>query len=48
MTQLSIDSFEHDKLGLQPFAERLEKFLMVERDFVESMCPSCSSRKGTR
>lgn len=24
MSQLSIDSFEHDKLGLQPFAQRLE------------------------
>ncbi len=35
MSQLSVTSFEHDKLGLQPFAERLEKFLMVERDFVE-------------
>ena len=28
-------SFADDKLGLQPFAERLEKFLLVERDFVE-------------
>jgi hypothetical protein len=35
MATLSIGSFADDKLGLQPFAERLEKFLMVERDFVE-------------
>ena len=30
-----VASFADDKLGLQPFAERLEKFLLVERDFVE-------------
>ena len=26
---------EHDKLELKPFSAKLEKFLMVEHDFVE-------------
>jgi predicted KAP-like P-loop ATPase len=26
---------EYDKLGLKPFCEKLERFLMVEHDFVE-------------
>jgi KAP family P-loop domain len=26
---------QHDKLGLKPFSEKLERFLMVEHDFVE-------------
>src|SRR6185369_6813478 len=26
---------EYDKLGLKPFSQKLEKFLMVEHDFVE-------------
>ncbi|MSU59071.1 MAG: hypothetical protein EXS35_13040 [Pedosphaera sp.] len=26
---------EHDKLGLRPFGQKLERFLMVEHDFVE-------------
>ena len=26
---------EHDKLGLKPFSQNLERFLMVEHNFVE-------------
>ena len=36
MEETSPITFEKDdRLGLKPFSEKLEKFLMVENDFVE-------------
>jgi hypothetical protein len=36
MSEIAPLTFEkHDKLGLKPFCEKLEAYLMVEHDFVE-------------
>jgi hypothetical protein len=35
MTQGATFTFDQDKLGFKPFAEKLEKFLMVAHDFIE-------------
>lgn len=35
MSSIEVTSFQEDQLNLQPFCERFERFLLVERDFVE-------------
>jgi predicted KAP-like P-loop ATPase len=45
---LSPNTFEHDKLGLKPFCEKLEKFLIIDHDFVEgSLVVALTSPFGT-
>ncbi|MBK8039432.1 MAG: hypothetical protein IPK22_20210 [Verrucomicrobiaceae bacterium] len=45
---LSPNTFEHDKLALKPFCEKLEQFAIVDHDFVEgSLVVALTSPFGT-